>query len=397
MKLSLNSVPASVLTGATDEREKLVVLGRALMMEANGRAFNKIRKNQVYAERMTADEYAKTNENTRNKVMLFCAARADAIEAREKPADYQAFLAGSRNYWKNSTFLRTLAGIVQDIVRPMLPYVVSNVLDELAQMVNVPFGQTYEITVDSNDVFVFQDSAWGSSWSAPSNTLYNRPITLNPSPRTCTATAKWYQLVGNDADFGMWLNAIYAGLYSKIMAMWNGAMTAAANGTFFVPSFLKFNSFTSDNFNHAVELVSAVNHVPTDRLIVYGRRPSLAKMLPTGTAQDSALTYMLGGDWMRNGYMGTIQGIRSFEVFNAIVPGTQNTTGDLVLNDNTVYLAASRGNGYAPIYIGFEDGAPITIEMAPHQTADMTLNVNVTAPLDAKAVFGTKLAVISNV
>ena len=394
MKLSLNSVPASILTGS-DDREKLVALGRVLMMEANGKAFNKIRKNQNYNERMTADKYAEVNEATRNKIMLFCAERADSIEGREKNNDYKVFLSRSRDYYRNPTFLRTLAGIVQDIIRPMLPYVTSNALDELAQMVNVPFGQTYEITVGSNDVFLFQDSAWGASRSVPENTLYDYPITLNPSPRTCSATAKWYQLVANDADLGLWLNAIYAGLYSKIMALWNSAMTAAASNTFFVPSFLTFGSFTSANFNSAVELVSTVNHVPVNALIAYGRRPVLAKALPTSTAQDAALTYMLGREWMDNGYMGTIQGVRSFALTNAIVPGTQNTTGSLVISDSKIYIAASKGNGYAPIYIGFEDGAPIVLEMEPHETADMTLNVNVTASLDVKAVFGTKLAVIT--
>lgn len=393
MKLSLNSVPASMLTGS-DDREKLVALGRVLMMEANGKEFNKIRKNNSYTSRMNADEYAKVNEGTRNKIMLFCAERADAIEGREKNDDYAVFLSRARDYYKNPTFLRTLAGIVTDIVRPMLPYVTSNALDELAQTVNVPFGETYEITVASNDIFMFQDSSWGASRSVPENTLYDYPITLNPSPRSCSATAKWYQLVGNDADFGMWLNAIYAGLYSKIMGMWNAAMTSAANGTFFVPSYLKFNSFTSANFNTAVELVSTVNHVPVSGLVAYGRRPVLAKALPTGTAQDAALTYMLGREWMDNGYMGTIQGVRSFALTNAMVPGTQNTTGGLVISDSKIYLAASRGNGYAPIYVGFEDGAPITLEFEPHEVADMTLNVNVTASIDVKAVFGTKLAVI---
>lgn len=393
MKLSLNSVPASMLTGS-DDREKLVALGRVLMMEANGKEYNKIRNNNSYTSRMNADEYAKVNEGTRNKIMLFCAERADAIEGREKNDDYTVFLSRARDYYKNPTFLRTLAGIVTDIVRPMLPYVTSNALDELAQTVNVPLGETYEITVASNDIFMFQDSSWGASRSVPENTLYDYPITLNPSPRSCSATAKWYQLVGNDADFGMWLNAIYAGLYSKIMAMWNAAMTSAANGTFFVPSYLKFASFTSANFNSAVELVSAVNHVPVSGLVAYGRRPVLAKALPTGTAQDAALTYMLGREWMDNGYMGTIQGVRSFALTNAMVPGTQNTTGGLVISDSKIYLAASRGNGYAPIYVGFEDGAPITLEFEPHEVADMTLNVNVTASIDVKAVFGTKLAVI---
>ena len=100
---------------------------------------------------------------------------------------------------------------------------------------------------------------------------------------------------------------------------------------------------------------------------------------------------------MRNGYLGTIQGVPAFELLNAVVPGTQNTTGNLVLNSNDVWIAARRGNGYAPVYIGFEDGTPITLELMPHETADMTLNVNVTASMDVKAVFGSKLAVIQNV
>ena len=397
MKLTLNSVPASVLTGASDERSKLVCLGRMLMKEANGRATNKYRGNHAYTESMDAETYAKTNENTKKAIMLFCAERADAVEGREKNDDYTVFLSRARDYHKNRTFLRTLSGIVEDIVRPMLPYVTSNAMDELGQVVNVPLGQTYEITVASNDIFLFQDSSWGASRSVPENTLYNYPITLNPTPRSCAATAKWYQLVGNDADFGLWLNAIYAGLYSKIMGLWNSAMTSAASNSFFTPSYLQFNGFTSNNFNLAVESVCSVNHVTTDKLVVYGRRPVLARMLPKSTAQDAALTYMLGGEWMRNGYMGTIQGVRSFELTNAMVPGTQNTTGSLVLSDSTAYIAASRGNGYAPVYIGFEDGSPITLEMEPRETADMTINVNVTASIDVKAVFGSKIAVITNI
>ena len=42
-------------------------------------------------------------------------------------------------------------------------------------------------------------------------------------------------------------------------------------------------------------------------------------------AADSG--HMLGREWMDNGYMGTIQGVRSFSLNNAMIPGTQNTTG----------------------------------------------------------------------
>lgn len=398
MKLTINSAPASLFqTTSTNEREKLVCLGRLLMKEANVRAVSSIhvKNNSSYKPMLDEMQYHSTNENTRNKVMIYCASRAASMEGREAPATYQDFLTNSRDYFNNPFFLRTLSGIVNDIVRPMLPFVLSNAVGELGHVEYVPLGQTMEIDVTSNEIFMFQDSSWGASRSVPENTLYNATITLNPTPRTASVTAKWYQLVGNDADFGLWLNALYAGMYSKIMALWNGAMNAAANDAKYTPSFLQFATYNAENFNKAVELISAINHVNSNQVMVYGSRSALAKLLPTGTAQDAALTYGLGSEWMRNGYLGTIQGVPAFELLNAVVPGTQNTTGDLVLNDNQVYLAARKGVGYAPIYIGMEEGTPITLEMTPDRTADMTLNVNVTASLDVKPVFGSKLAVIS--
>ncbi|MBQ2044908.1 MAG: hypothetical protein II261_08755 [Bacteroidaceae bacterium] len=397
MKLSLNSAPASLFeTTSTNEREKLVCLGRLLMAEANGRAINSVKtKNNSYTPTMDDMTYRQTNENTRNKVMLFCASHSAKLDGREAPANYQAFLSESRDYFKNPFFLRTLSGVVTDIVRPMLPFVLSNAVGELGHVEYVPLGQTMEIAVESNDIFLFQDSSWGASRSVPENTLYPATVTLNPTPRTASATVKWYQLVGNDADFGMWLNSLYAGLYSKIMGLWNSAMVAAAANAKYVPDFLKFATYNSSNFNSAVELVSSINHVNSSDLMVYGSRSALGKLLPSGTAQDAALTYGLGAEWMRNGYLGTIQGVPSFELLNAVVPGTQNTTGQLVLGNDQVYIAARKGIGYAPIYIGMEDGTPITLELTPDKTADMTLNVNVTASLDVKAVFGSKIAVMT--
>lgn len=393
MRITLNSAPMSLYEG-TDERSKLVACGRMLMAEANGKTLNRVRKNSDYSERMDGAAYATMNEKTKQKVIMFCADKAAAYDGREKPETYDEFLNRSRDYFKNSVFIHTLAGIVEDIVRPMMPYVISNAIGELGQMVTVPRGQTYEIDVMSNDIFLFQDAAWGATRSVPENTLYPYTITLNPQPIAASATAKWYQLVGNDADFGMWLNAITAGLYSKIMTKWYGTLASAAENTMYTPSYLQFNSFSSANLNAAAELVAAVNGVRTSDLMLFGRRTKLATMLPTGTSQDAALTYGLGAEWMRNGFLGTIQGIPAFEMENAIVPGTQNTTGTLVINDNNVYLAARLGRGYAPIYIGVEEGTPLTLEFVPQETADMSMNVHVVSALDVKPVFGSKIALI---
>lgn len=399
MRILLNSAPASLFCATGDERDKLVALGRMLMSEANGRTLNSLRRNSKhpYAEKMDANEYSRTNENTKQRLMLFCAEKACAMDGREKPESYQAFLSRSRDYFSNPVFMRALSGVVEDIVRPMLPYVLSNAVDELGQMVSVPLGQTYEISVASNDIFLFQDSSWGASRSVPANTLYSYPITLNPTPRTAEASVKWYQLVGNDADFGMWLNALTAGLYSKIMALWTNAMTTASANNMYVPSYLKFTTYNSANLAKAVTLVATANHVRRDQVMVYGAFQPLTKILPSGTSQDAALTYGLGAEWMRNGYLGTVMGTPVFELLDAMVPGTQNTTGGLVLPQDQVWIAARKGVGYAPVYIAFEDGTPITLELTPDKTADMTLNVNITASMDVKAVFGSKVATISGI
>lgn len=396
MSFKMNSAPVTLFEG-NDERSKLVACGRILMKEANGRAVKAFNQGSEFTGELDTEKYARLNQGTKEAILLFCAKKGSAYDGREAPATYEEFSKRSRDYYKNQAFIHTLSGIVTDIVRPMLPYVTSNALGRLAQMIPVPLGRTHEIVVESNDFFVWQDSSWGASRSVPENTLYPATITLNPRPISCEATAKWYQLVANDADFGLWLNALTAGLYNKITALWYAALRAASTNTYYTPSYLTASGFTSANLSTIVEAVMAANNVDANQLMIFGRRPVLSAMLPTGTAQDAGLTYGLGLEWMRNGYLGTIQGVPTFEMRNAMLPGQVNTTGNMIMQDTDAYIIARAGAGYAPIYIGIEDGTPITMELEPHETADMTLNVNMTASLDVKPVFASKIGVITNV
>ena len=396
MSFKMNSAPMSLFEGK-DERSNLIALGRIVMREANGRAVKLLKNGSEFTGSFDDEKYAKTSQETKKRILLFCAKRGSVLDGREAPETYDDFLSRSHDYYTNQAFIKTLSGIVTDIVRPMVPYVLNNALGRLAQMVNVPLGKTYEIDVASNDFFVWQDTSWGASRSVPENTLYTATITLNPKPISGEATAKWYQLVGNDADFGMWLNALVKGLYNKITAKWYAALAAAAANTKYTPSYLTANGFTSANLNTIVEALMAANDVNADQLMIFARRPVLAKLLPTSTAVDAALTYGLGEEWMRNGFLGVIQGIPVFEMRNAMLPGMVNGAGTMVMTDTNAYIAARVGEGYAPIYIGMEEGTPITLELEPRETADMTLNVNMTASLDVKPVFASKLGVIKSI
>ena len=396
MSFKMNSAPATLFEGI-DERSNLIAAGRVLMREANGRGVKRVNTDSDYTGAMSDDKYARMNQLTRERVLMFCAKRGAVLDGRDAPENMDELRKRSHDYFTNQVFIKTLSGIVTDIVRPMAPYVLNNAMGRLAQMVNVPLGKTYEINVQSNDFFVWQDSSWGASRSVPENTLYPATVTLNPKPISGDTTAKWYQLVGNDADFGMWLNALVKGLYSKITALWYSALTAAAANTRYTPSYLTANGFTSANLNTVVEALMAANDVNADQIMIFARRPVLAKMLPTSTSADAALTYGLGYEWMRNGFLGVVQGVPGFEMRNAMLPGQVNTSGTMLMTDTNAYLAARVGDGCAPIYIGVEEGTPITLELTPSETADMTLNVNMTASLDVKPVFATKMGVIKNI
>lgn len=120
-------------------------------------------------------------------------------------------------------------------------------------------------------------------------------------------------------------------------------------------------------------------------------------MLPSGAPSDAALTYGLGQEWMRNGYLGVAGGVPLFEVEQAMAPGTVNTAGQMMFPKDLILIAGRAGSAYAPIYTAFAEGSPLVVEMSPRETGDMSIYIDVTAVMDTKIVMGSKIAVITNV
>lgn len=387
--------------GVEKERADIVTQGRLLMMERNGRDTNALRvlekKPTEYTAMLTEQGYAEMNKDTKERIMLYAAARACSVSGEIAPAEYGDFLKNQKKFMKDRDFLKVLAGIIRDIITPVLPITMSNALGYLAETVNVPLGETYELDVASNDIFAFEDDSWGASRSKPSNYLYTRTTTLNPTPRTCKVTIKWYQMVGNDVDLGRFFNSIAAGMVSKITALTMVQMANAVTDGL-IPSNLQFTN-TSANWVTAAARVSALNGTGYYNTIAIGHPSALTKALPSGMINassvnlDAALATMLGVEWARYGYLGEYMGVRMMPLVDAIVPGTQNTSMISLVPNDKVWMMAS--NGLRPVYIGMEDGTPIEIQLDPRKTGDMTLDIITTMSIDAKAVFGSKLAQIT--
>lgn len=387
--------------GVEKERADIVTQGRLLMMERNGRDTNALRvlekKPAEYTAMLTEQGYSEMNRDTKERLFLYAAARTCSVSGEVAPADYQDFLKNQKKFMSDRTFLKVLAGIIRDIITPVLPITMSNALGYLAETVNVPLGETYELDVASNDIFAFEDDSWGASRSKPSNYLYTRTTTLNPTPRTCKVTVKWYQMVGNDIDLGRFFNSIAAGMVSKITALTMVQMANAVTDGL-IPSNLQFTN-TSANWVTAAARVSALNGTGYYNTIAIGHPSALTKALPSGMVNassvnlDAALATMLGVEWARYGYLGEYMGVRMMPLVDAIVPGTQNTSMISLVPNDKVWMMAS--NGLKPVYIGMEDGTPIEIQLDPRETGDMTLDIITTMSIDAKAVFGSKLAQIT--
>ena len=418
--LKLNSIPAKVFdaqetqdikvklnnaNGSSREisRKEIVATGRLVACEYFGNFINK-RPNQIekYNSRIADKpyDYATLSRKHQEKKLLFCAAQVAKISGKDAPTSFEE-IKTNRSYATDGLFLRVMAEIDRDILDPLFFSVLDAVGMDLMQWEPVGWG-TKEIDVRSNDVFLWEDSSWGSGKSTSKNYLYAKTITINPKVYSCNATIKWYQdVVAGDA--GRYYAAIMLGMYNKIYAMNISLLKQAVAGGKYIPAGLTADTYTTQNWIRITDLVAAANGVRVEDLMAIGTRSALSNLLPvdgTGGAM-TGLQYGLGEQWFTNGYLPKAAGIDLFPVSPVIVPGTQNSTLDTIDTGNDIYIFAK--GLWKPMYGGYIEGTPITLTATPggtgnaQGTADFTIDINAGAMFDIKPVFATKVGVVTSV
>ena len=405
-RLSLNSLSPSVFQVRSNEtadhskaRAEIVTMGRLLAYEhaRRGQAAIKtaLRLNEsTAAQHVTDIEYGKLNEQFQAEHLLYAAKKACAVTGETAPETFEDFKRQGMNFYKNSTFLKVLQGLYQEIIYPILPRVYSEAVSVFADVVEVGFAETYQLSIGSDDIPIFQDSAWGASRSVPANRFYSKDITLNPQPKTAEIRMKWHQLVGNNVDFGRFFANLSAGLYAKTMGMFNAVLTALAADTTKIPSSLIY-TFGSVNWVTLANKISALNNTSINNVRAFGNAVALSKVLPTqqtgssNTAMDAALATLLGADYLRSGYMGQYMGVGLYPLQDAIIPGTLNT----ILDYQKVWLMAS--NALKPMTICYNSATPISINIDAYDNAAFELIFNLTIALDAVAVVADKMGYVT--
>ena len=404
-KLSLNSIPSKyfMVNSADKERGDIVSMGRVLMTEHARRGVKAmngaLKRADMSGEPMiSGNDYKEFNEKFQAEHLLYAAKLACDATGTVAPESYEDFKRNSLRFYKNERFFAVLQGIYEEILTPILPRVYSEAVSVFADVVSVGFGETYQLTVSSNDIVVFQDSSWGASRSVPTNTLYAKDYTLNPSPKTAQLKFKWHQLISNDMDFGRFFANLTAGLYAKTMGMFSEAMVNAASDTTLIPSGLTYN-FTNTNWVTLANKISAVNNVGYGNLIAYGGAVALSKVLPTAVTgstnvnMDAAIATLLGADYISSGYLGEFMGIRLMPLTDAVVPGTQNGNVTTILPTDKIWMMASSGR--KPLTIAMNDETPITIEFDPEKSGDFMIGANITVSLEIASIFSSRIGLVT--
>lgn len=379
-------------------RNKIIAAGRACAVEYLGTRLD--RGTGSYKSRLKefGGSYADLSKAHSEQKFLYCASLAYNAMGATAPQSIEQ-VRNDTSLYKDPVFLRALARIDMEVVSPMLYDVFADLGGNMLNMSSIPLGSTKEIVVQSNDIFLWEDGAPGSSHSTTKNYLYPGTVTLNPRMFNSDGTIKWFQLMATDGgmDAGWYYTALIRGLWSKIMAMYTNALTDAAALARYVPSYLRFNSYSSANWAAATQAVAVANGVRRESLMAFGEYGALQAVLPNGTPSDASLTFGISEEWVKNGFVGMVGRVPLYEVMPAMVPGTINTTGDMVGLGDNIFITARVGDSLAPIYAAFVDGWPITLTYSPSTTADFTLDITASTLMDIKGVWAGRTAIISNV
>lgn len=406
-KITFNSISQDIFrvnAEGSSQRSDIIVMGRMIAHDYAARGTNALHKamkmNEDAQRFLTNAEYSDLNKKFQEEHLMFAAKIACMNNGSDAPETFDEFRRQSANFYKNRSFLATLEGIYSEVLTPIIPAVYSEAVGLFAETVTVGIGESYHVSVDSGDIPIFQDSAWGASRSVPRNRFYAKDFTLVPKPRTAQCNWKWTQLVGNNVDFGKFFANITAGIYSKTVALWNASMQEAIADTALVPSGLQY-TFSTPNWVAAANKVSALNNTRISNLVGIGGVVALSKVLPTNVTgatnvnMDAAIATLLGADYTSTGYLGEFMGVRLMPITDAVVPNTQFGEVETILDQTKIYMMA--GNGYKPMTIAYNADTPIQLEIDPSKAGDMELGVNITISLDALALFQSKIAVITAV
>lgn len=273
--------------------------------------------------------------------------------------------------------------VIAQIINVIIPTTASRAFGETFMDIHqVGWGDTARFLISSNDLFQVNEIAEGIRRGVL-QPIYNNEITVNCTTIEVATSIDWYAVASGNFDwgnFGMRAGRSFEG-YTMLKAI--AALTSATTE---LGAAYSAAGVTTAQWSTLVETVSSANGGAS----VYGigTLNALNQAIPSTVG----LQYGLGAEVAKEGFLDKYLGAKLVPIDQVIVPGTVNTTAQLAIPTDMIFLVAT--DQYKPVKVVYE-GDSVVVETDAVRTTDKTYCIGVQMKIGVAAVVGSKFGTIT--
>lgn len=271
--------------------------------------------------------------------------------------------------------------ILSQVITAINPEVSNEIFSGLiAETRQIGYGDTAVFQLESNDLFAVKEIAEGVRRGVD-QPMWDDEVTVHPTPATIDTHIDWYPFAAGRFDMGYFAVKIAKSFAAYIFAKTVKGLTAAT--TAFGAAY-SANGVSVQNWGTLRQRVQAANGGM--KVIAVGTPIALSNCAITGNYQVA-----IGDEMTKVGYISTYLQTPLMAIDNVMVPGTVNSTGQLLLPDDRIYMIPVAGD--KPVKIVFE-GNQTTVTDNPEDCSDLRYGVHVKIRVGVACVAGSKFGTI---
>lgn len=301
----------------------------------------------------------------------------------EKKGAEAGELLKNPNVSRNKDVRANFNAIIAQIITTVLPMTTSRAYGEAFMDVHqVGWGDTARFIISSNDLFKVNEIAEGIH-RATLQPIYNNEITVNCGTIEVATSIDWYAVAAGVFDWGQFGARAGRSFEGYILLK---AIAAMSSATTELGSAYSASGVDTEQWSTLAERVSAANNGA--RVYALGTLTALNQAIPATVG----LQYGLGNEVAKEGFLDKYLGVPLVVIDQVMVPGTVNTTAQLAIPADTIYLIAA--DQYKPVKVVFE-GNSVVVEEIPEYSTDKTYGVSLQMKIGVAAIVGSKFGVIT--
>lgn len=293
---------------------------------------------------------------------------------------------------RNGSFRERFNLILSQVVTAIVPEVNNDAFSRyIAEVHQIGYGDTSVFQIGSNDLFAVKEKAEGIRRGVD-QPMFDDEITVNAHPVTIDAHIDWYPFAAGRVDMGNFALKIAKSFsaYVFIKAVKGMLAVSSESGSSDIDTATKYgaaytvNGVGAKNWGTLRERVSAANGGMG--VIAIGTAVALSSASLEGNYQ-----VQIGEEMNKVGYLDQYLNTPLIAIDNVLVPGTTNTTAELALPDDRIFMVPVAGD--KPVKIVFE-GHEVAVEVDPEHTSDVRYGLSIEMRVGISAVCGSKYGTI---